>query len=94
MVAAVLLLILFHRFSDLVWLHNLLEGIAAGAIGMTFSVGYRAARHAARSNRWALLVLALVFVSVGVLRWPLILVVICVAPLAILVLRRRATPDA
>jgi chromate transporter len=86
---AVLLLALFRNFGDVVWLHDLLEGIAAGAIGLTFSVGYRAARHAAKTNRWAPAILALVFISIGVLRWPLIPVVLCVAPLAVLVVRKK-----
>jgi chromate transporter len=89
MVVAVGLLALFHSYGDLPWLHNLLEGIAAAAIGLTFSVGYRAARHATKTNRWAPAILALVFVSIGVLRWPLIPVVLCVAPLAVLVVRKR-----
>jgi chromate transporter len=89
MVVAVLLLALFRNFGDVVWLHDLLEGIAAGAIGLTFSVGYRAARHAAKTNRWAPAILALVFISIGVLRWPLIPVVLCVAPLAVLVVRKK-----
>jgi chromate transporter len=89
MVFVVLLLALFRNFGDVVWLHDLLEGIAAAAIGLTFSVGYRAARHATRTNRWAPAILALVFVSIGVLRWPLIPVVLCVAPLAVLVARKK-----
>jgi|AraplaMF_Col_mMF_1032025.scaffolds.fasta_scaffold00010_155 chromate transporter len=88
MVVAVLLLVLFRNFSDLAWLRDLLEGIAAAAIGLTFSVGYRAARHATRSNRWAPAILALVFITIGVLRWPLIPVVLCVAPIAVLVARK------
>lgn len=89
MVVVVFLLALFRNFGDVVWLHDLLEGIAAAAIGLTFSVGYRAARHATRTNRWAPAILALVFVSIGVLRWPLIPVVLCVAPLAVLVARKK-----
>ena len=92
MVVAVGLLILFRFYGDVAWLHNLLEGIAAAAIGLTFSVGYRAARHATRTNRWAPAVLLLVFLAVGVLRWPLIPVVLCVAPVAVLVARRQARP--
>jgi chromate transporter len=91
MVVAVALLALFRNFSDLGWLHDLLEGIAAAAIGLTFSIGYRAARHSTRTNRWTPAVLLLVFVTIGVLRWPLIPVVLCVAPLAVLVARRKAT---
>lgn len=89
MVVAVALLALFNNFSNLAWLRDLLEGIAAGAIGLTFSVGYRAARHATTTNRWAPIVLLLVFIAIGVLRWPLIPVVLVVAPLAVLV-RRKA----
>jgi chromate transporter len=90
MLAAVVLLVIFHSFSHLAWLHDLLEGIAAGAIGLTFSIGWRAARHATRSNRWAPVVLALVFIAVGVLRWPLIAVVLCVAPFAVAIARKKA----
>jgi chromate transporter len=90
MVAAVALLALFRSFSDLGWLHDLLEGIAAAAVGLTFSIGFRAAQHSTRTNRWTPVVLALVFVAIGVLRWPLIPVVLCVAPLAVLVARKRA----
>lgn len=89
MVAAVALLALFRNFSNLGWLHDLLEGIAAAAIGLTFSIGFRAARHATTTNRWAPAVLALVFVAIGILRWPLIPVVLGVAPLALLIARKR-----
>jgi chromate transporter len=92
MIVAVGLVALFHAYGDIAWLHDLLEGIAAGAIGLTFSVGYRAARHATQTNRWAPAVLVVVFVAIGVLRWPLIPVVICVAPLAVLVARKKAEP--
>jgi chromate transporter len=90
MVVAVALLALFRNFSDLDWLRDLLEGIAAAAVGLTFSVGYRAARHAMTSNRRAPAVLLVVFIAIGVLRWPLIPVVLVVAPLAVLAARRRA----
>ena len=90
MFVAIGLLALFRSYGEVAWLHDLLEGIAAGAIGLTFSVGYRAARHASASNRWAPAVLAAVFIAIGVLGWPLIPVVICVAPLAVLVARKKA----
>jgi chromate transporter len=90
MVVAVALLALFRNFSDLDWLRDLLEGIAAAAVGLTFSVGYRAARHAMTNNRRAPAVLLVVFIAIGVLRWPLIPVVLVVAPLAVLAARRRA----
>jgi chromate transporter len=90
MMVAVGLVTLFHAYGDIAWLHDLLEGIAAAAIGLTFSVGYRAARHATKTNRWAPAVVVLVFLAIGVMRWPLIPVVICAAPVAVLVARKRA----
>jgi chromate transporter len=89
MFVAVGLLFLFGSFEHLQWLHAALEGVAAAAIGLTFSVGYSAARHAIKTNRWALPILAAVFVAIGVLRWPLLLVVAGVAPLALLAVRKR-----
>ncbi len=89
MVVVVALLTLFDHFGELRWLHDLLEGIAGAAIGLTFSVAYRAARHATKSNRLAPIVVGIVFVSIAVLRWPMIPVVLCVAPLAVLAVRKK-----
>jgi chromate transporter len=89
MIAIVLLAALFHRFGDLAWLHDLLEGIAAGAIGLTFSVVVRAARHATAQNRWAPVVLFAVFALVGLLRWPMIPVVLVLGPLSTAIAWRK-----
>jgi chromate transporter len=89
MLIAVALLVLFDRLGELRWLHDFLEGIAAAAIGLTFSVAFIAARHATRSNRLAPVLLGIVFVSIAVLRWPLIPVLLCLAPLAVLSVRKR-----
>jgi chromate transporter len=90
MVFAVLLAAAFHSLGHAAWLHNLLEGVAAGAIGLTLSVGYRAARHATSTNRWAPLFVMSVFLAVGVMRWPMIPVVLGAAALAILSAWRKA----
>lgn len=89
MIVVVLLAAALHRFGTVPWMHDLLEGVAAGAIGLTISVGYRAARHATASNSWAPLFVAGVFLAVGVLRWPMIPVVLCAAPLSVVLARRR-----
>ena len=44
MVVIVLLATVFHQFAQVAWLHRFLEGVAAAAIGMTASVGFRTAR--------------------------------------------------
>ena len=87
-IVAVLLLALLHRIGEAAWLHDLLEGVAAGAVGMTIAVGWRAARQATTRNRWAPLFVALTFLAVGVMRWPMIPVIACVAPISILLARR------
>ncbi|ABE30917.1 chromate transporter family protein [Paraburkholderia xenovorans LB400] len=72
MVVIVLLATVFHQFAQLAWLHEFLEGVAAAAIGMTASVGFRTARSLLAVRRWPLALIAVVFVAVGVLRWPLV----------------------
>jgi len=89
LIVTVLMAATLHGFRDIAWLHDLLEGVAAGAIGLTVSIGYRSARRAAESNRWALVLGMGVFLAVGVLRWPMLPVVICLAPVAVLLARGR-----
>jgi chromate transporter len=89
MVVAVAVLLLLGTLTDIAWLHELLEGIAAGAVGLTVSMGIRTTRHSARDNRSALLFVAAVFVTVGLLRLPMIWVVLCAAPLSILAAYRK-----
>jgi chromate transporter len=63
-------------------LHNMLDGVAAAVIGLTFATGLRSAIHGASGPAaWA--IAAVTVLCVGVLRWPLIPVVLCLAPLSI-----------
>jgi chromate transporter len=63
-------------------LHNMLDGVAAAVIGLTFATGLRSAIHGAPGAvAWAVAVATVL--CVGVLRWPLIPVVLCLAPLSI-----------
>jgi chromate transporter len=90
MIVAVLLLALLGNLTELVWLHGLLEGVAAEAVGLTLSMGIRAGRHTAAKDPSALAVLAAVFVAVGLLRWPMVWVVLLAVPVALLnALRKR-----
>jgi len=90
MLAVVVIGVVLQRFGELPWLHDLLEGIAAGAVGLTFSVGLRAARHATSRGRWAPFLILAVFALVGLMRWPMIPVVLCLAPIGVFLARRRA----
>lgn len=60
---------------------HFLDGIGAAAVGLLLSVGIKAIR-TVRSAA-PLLVIATLVVLVGMLRWPMIPVVLCIAPISI-----------
>ena len=63
-------------------LHDMLDGVAAAVIGLTFATGLRSVVHGA-PEPIAWLIAAMTVLCVGVLHWPLIPVVLCLAPLSI-----------
>jgi chromate transporter len=82
-IAIIVILALLYRF----WIgspitHPVLLGVAAAGIGMTLSAGLQSARAGASSPFYAAMV-ALVFVGVGLLRWPILPVVAVLAPASI-----------
>jgi len=62
--------------------HLALQGAAAAAIGLSLSMGLRAAQRQIR-QLWPALILVAVFAGVGLLGLPMILVVAVAAPLSI-----------
>ena len=89
MIVAVLLGIVFAHLSDIQWLHNFLEGLAASAIGLTASVGLRGARHSLSDGYWPLAMIVAVFIAIGLLHWPLVPVVMALAGCSLVLARRR-----
>jgi chromate transporter len=82
MVGVVLLAALYGQLGEIAWLHRFVGGVAAAAIGLTAMIGVRAARRVER--RWtALAMLAAIFLGVGVLRWPMVWVVLAATPLSV-----------
>jgi len=72
--------------------HGVLDGIAAAAIGLTFATGLKLLPRAPAGLGPFAVALATVL-CVGVLRWPMLPVVLCLAPVSIrlaLVQRRNA----
>jgi chromate transporter len=63
-------------------LHAVFDGVAAAAIGLTFATGLKLVRFNAASAGPLAITLATVL-CVGVLRWPMIPVVLCLAPIGI-----------
>jgi chromate transporter len=73
-------------------LHAVLDGVAAAAIGLTFATGLTLLRWR-RAEIGPLTITLATVVCVGVLRWPMIPVVLSLAPISIglaLLVRRRA----
>jgi chromate transporter len=73
-------------------LHDMLDGVAATVVGLTFATGLRSIAQGA-PGLLAPAIAAATVISVGVLSWPLIPVVLCLGPLSIglawLQVRRR-----
>ena len=72
--------------------HAVLDGVAAAAIGLTFATGLVLVPRGASQIGQILITIATVL-SIGVLRWPMLPVILCLAPLSVglaLVQRRRS----
>lgn len=80
-----LLLGAFYRnFGHLAVVHFVLAGMAAAGVGATLTMGIKVARRLPRSVINGLIALV-VFVLVGVLRWPMVPIVAVMVPLSIAV---------
>jgi chromate transporter len=82
MIVVVALGMLYARVAGILWLHRFIDGVAAAAIGLTIMVGIRASRRVER-RLGPVTILLLLFFTVGVLRWPMVPVVICVTPASV-----------
>lgn len=82
MAIVLVLAALYERIGAVAWVHRGIGGVAAAAIGLTAMVGLRAARRVER-RAGPLGVLSLVFLLVGVARWPMVPVVLALTPLSI-----------
>src|SRR6476660_4763218 len=87
MVLIVILAGIYDRVGDIPWVHQALGGMAAAAAGLTVSMGVKAGQGLRGPARLAVILLA-TFLAVGVLRWPMIPVVLCLAPLSLLLVWR------
>ncbi len=72
----------YHRLIEIPGFQAAMAGIATAAVGMIFRLGMTCARGSLRHIP-SLVVFASTFVGVGILRWPLVLVVLVLAPLSI-----------
>ena len=76
------LVLVYERIAGLTWLQAAFDGMAAAAIGLLLTVGFRGAQRVARVPA-ALPVIAAIIVTVGILEWPLVPVVLVLAPVSV-----------
>ena len=76
---------LYTRFGTSPIAHAVLGGLAAVGVGMTLFIGVKIARQVRRPI--PVLIAATIFVTVGLLHWPMIPVVLVLTPLSIAVER-------
>jgi chromate transporter len=80
----------YHRLVALPGFQAAMAGIATVAVGMIFRMGITSARDSYR-HLPSLLVLLATFLAVAVMRWPLLPVVLVLAPLSIAASWRRTS---
>lgn len=78
---------LYNRLADAPAAHAVLGGLATVGLAVAISVGIKVARRLRRDVTTALIALA-VFVTVGLLHWPMVPVVAVLAPLSVALARR------
>jgi chromate transporter len=87
------LVLVYERIAGVPWVHAAMDGVAAAAIGLLLFVGYRGAQHSLRRPA-AAAVMAVLVVTVGLLQWPLVVVVLIVAPISVALAWPSARRDA
>jgi chromate transporter len=83
LVVVLLLAVLYGRYGQVPGVDALLRGVGAAAAGLVLATGLRMAAPLARTPR-ALAFLAVTFAAVALLRWPLLPVLLGLAPLSVL----------
>ncbi len=91
LVSVLLLAVVYQRFSTLPTVVAAMHGLAAAAAGLTLATGAKMLV-ALQNPRFGWLLTILAFVAVGVLRWPLVPVLLTLVPLGILVVRTSQRP--
>ena len=82
----------YHRLIEIPGFAAAMAGIATAAVGMIFRLGIASAKASWRHVP-SVLVLVATFVGVGLMQWPLILVVLVLAPLSIAVAWMRKSGE-
>ena len=77
-----LLGLLYSKFGQIAFIHGFLSGISAAAAGFIITIGVKLAQPH-RRRPLSLLFVAAAFLGVGLLRFPLVDVMLVLAPLSV-----------
>jgi chromate transporter len=83
------LVVVYERIAGNALVQAAMDGVAAAAIGLLLFVGYKGAQRSLQRPA-AALVMAAIIVAVGLLEWPLVPVVLVLAPLSVALAWPRA----
>jgi len=87
----------FLEFYDILagipWVARAIAGVAAAAIGLMIFATWRLGWQCGRTLH-QFIAIAVTYVAVGIFHFPLLLVVLCVAPLSVLAAWKWGRPDA
>jgi chromate transporter len=72
----------YSTIDAIPWVHDFMAGVASSAVGLVLSVTLKSVRVSIRGVG-PIAVLATVFIGIGILRWPLVPVVLGVAPISV-----------
>jgi chromate transporter len=76
------LLMIYGQIQQIAWAPNFMQGVATAAVGLFLSVGIKSIRKNIRGVGHYAVMLGIV-VAVGILRWPMVPVVLCLAPVSV-----------
>jgi chromate transporter len=76
------LLMIYGQIQQISWAPNFMQGVATAAVGLFLSVGIKSIRKNIRGVGHYAVMLGIV-VAVGILRWPMVPVVLCLAPVSV-----------
>jgi chromate transporter len=83
------LVVAYERIAGNTLVHAAMDGVAAAAIGLLLLVGYKGAQKSLKRPA-AALVMAAIVAAVGLLEWPLVPVVLVLAPISVALAWPRA----
>jgi chromate transporter len=91
--AVIALVTAYAKLATMPWIQDAMSGAAAAAIGLLLVVAVKGA-HSASRRLVPFLILMVTFVAVGLLQWPLVPVVLGLAPVSVAFAWWQASSDA